>query len=314
MGKITFILGALTRGVFRGLQPLPRARWSRRSAVIVHILRDLTTQLMAESGPVQQMLSAGPTAGPPSDLDFEERPLAGMRAIWLTPKARSGKTFLHLHGGGYVIGRPEEAMHFIGRMAHKSGAQMVSVEYRLAPQHPYPAAVDDALAAVRALLDGGVAPEDLFIGGDSAGGGLALATLLRLRDEGGPTLRGGILGSPWLQLNMTQPSVETNAHTDYLPIGIDKVWGAMYTGSTPMSDPGPSPGNAELAGLPPLLVMAGDAEMLVDQIRTGVAKASAAGVEVEFIVGDDAVHCWYMQPRLLPGPNVDDQIVAFLRR
>jgi len=313
LGKLTIIASAATRGIWRGLtRPKPRPTWNRRNAVYVEIVRDVLRQAMPQDGPSQQRILAPPKEKPPRDLEFRELTLAGLPAIELRKAQTTDRTFLHFHGGGYVIGSALGAVPYLGRMARKSGARVVSVDYRLAPQHPYPAAIDDALAAVRAILDEGTAPENLVIGGDSAGGGLSLATLVRLRDEGGPKLGGAVLGSPWMELRVSRDSIDSNADADYLPKGMADVWARMYAGNADLDEPLLSPGRADLSGLPKLMIIAGEAEMIRDQITAGAEAARAAGVDVELMIGKDAVHCWYMQPGLFPGPDVTEQIAAFI--
>jgi len=315
MDRLVLLARATAQGLWRGTtQPLARSSWTRKQAVVVEILKAFLQHLENRSGPEQQRLMTQPGHRRPRDLAYREAPLAGRDAIWLTPSGPHEKTLLHFHGGGYVIGEPRDALPYLCRVVRQSGVRVVSFDYRLAPQHPFPAAIDDACAAVRALLDGGVRPEDLFIGGDSAGGGLSLSTLLRLRDEGGPTLAGAVLGSPWLELDIQGDPVARASCADFLPEGMAEDWATMYIGEADPADPLLSPGRANLVGLPPLLFLVGGAEVLQTQIERAAKAAIDAGVDTEVVMGEDAVHTWYMLPGILPGPDVMSSIAAFLKR
>ena len=315
MDRLAFAVRATAVGLWRGtLRPLARPSWTRRQAILVEFIRAYLEQLQGRSGPDQQRLTSGLPQRLPRDLGTREAPLAGRPALWLTPTAGHERTLLHFHGGGYVIGAPQDALPYLSRIVREGGVRVVSVDYRLAPQHPFPAALDDACAAVHALVADGVPPEHLFIGGDSAGGGLSLAALLRLRDEGGPQVAGAVLGSPWLELDVARPPGVPPSRTDFLLEEMTQDWARHYAGDADPADPLLSPGRADLSGLPPLLFLAGGAEILEAQIARAAASARASGVDTEVVTGPDAVHTWYMLPGALPGPDVMSAIVDFLRR
>ena len=316
MTQLFLFLRASTTGLWRGVtRPLPRPTWTRRQAIAVQTVRAFLEQLQGRSGAEQQQLLTFPRRPLPRDLDTYEAPLAGRDALWLVPPQGFTTTWLHFHGGGYVIGHPSDALPYLSRVARMAGVRVISLDYRLAPQHPFPAALDDACAAVQALLDEGTPPEALFLGGDSAGGGLALATLLRLRDEGLPKTAGAVLGSPWLDLNPEGHSDQSaSPSADFLAPGTADTWRQLYLGDTDPQTPLVSPGRCSLHDLPPLLFLAGQAEALAPQISRAAQSATSAGVETELIVGTDAVHTWYMLPGLLPGPDILPSIVAFLDR
>ncbi len=216
-------------------------------------------------------------------------------AEWLrSPGAVAGRVVLYLHGGGYVIGSPRSHRHLAAAIAAAGQASALLLDYRLAPEHPYPAAVDDATAAYRWLLEQGVAPRHVVIGGDSAGGGLTVATLLALRDARLPLPAGGVCISPWVDLTFSGASYRTRAAVD--PIvkrpGIDEMARA-YLGATAAQTPLASPLFADLRGLPPLLIHVGSDEVLLDDAVQLAERAKAAGVDATLEVWDRMIHVWH---------------------
>jgi acetyl esterase/lipase len=187
---------------------------------------------------------------------------------------------LYLHGGGYVIGSPRSHRHLAAAVAAAGQASALLLDYRRAPAHPSPAAVDDATAAYRWLLDQGIAPGHIVIGGDSAGGGLTVATLLALRDARLPLPAGGVCISPWVDLTFSGASYRTRAAVDPIVTrpGIDEMARA-YFGATSARAPLASPLFADLRGLPPLLIHVGSDEVLLDDAVQLADRAKAAGVD-----------------------------------
>ncbi len=205
-------------------------------------------------------------------------------------------TLLYLHGGGYVAGNAATHRRWVARLTWAVQARSVVPNYRLAPTHPYPAALDDALASYRELLAGGIAPESIFLAGDSAGGGLAAALLLRLRDGDEVLPAGALLFSPYTDLEHTGASIAENAHTDYLPLGpVRPNW--EYLGDHDVRDPYVSPIYGEYSGVPPLLVFAGGREMILDDSTRLVDAVRATGGDARLHVAEDMYHVW---PALLP--------------
>ena len=210
----------------------------------------------------------------PAEVKVERVSAPAAPAEWLRPPgAVAGRVVLYLHGGGYVIGSPRSHRHLAAAIAAAGQASALLLDYRLAPEHPYPAAVDDAAAAYRWLLDQGVAPGQVVIAGDSAGGGLTVATLLALRDARLPQPAGGVCISPWVDLTCSGASYRTRAEAD--PIvqraSVEEMARA-YLGSAAPRTPLASPLFADLRGLPPLLIHVGSDEVLLDDSpssRTG---------------------------------------------
>lgn len=215
--------------------------------------------------------------------------------------ANPSRTILYLHGGGYVFGSPRTHRALTTGLAAASGADLFSLDYRLAPEHPCPAAIDDAEAAYEMLLAAGRAPGGLVVMGDSAGGGLALALLQRLKAKGRPLPAGAVLYSPWTDLTAGGASMISNAGRDamFKPDSLRR--GATnYAGALPLDDPRVSPLFGSMEGLPPLLVFASRDELLHDDSVRLVAKARAAGVDARLVEEDGLVHVWPLFLPLIP--------------
>lgn len=244
---------------------------------------------------------------------FDSGPF-GIDGTWVEPPAAGRATLLYFHGGGFCFGSFRTHGPLVGALARAARARTFAAEYRLAPEHTAPAAHEDALAAYRYLLGEGIAPEQIVLAGDSAGGTLVLATLLALRDAGGPMPAAGIAISPWVDLSCSGPSFQANARFDFVGQTHCRLAAVSYLGGVDPRRPDISPVFADLRGLPPLLVQAGGAEVLVDQIRAFAAGASAAGVDVTLSVYDDMVHVWHLMRDATPdAQRAIDEIGAFVR-
>ncbi len=269
--------------------------------------------LEAQRAGYDAMLSANPR---PADVAVHEVQVGKCNADWVTvpASAASPKVVLYLHGGGYMIGSNLGYREFGGRLSRATGARVLVLNYRLAPEHPFPAAVDDTTAAYRWLLAQGTAPADITIAGDSAGGGLALAALVALRDAGTALPAGAVCMSPWTDLEGTGESAAPGKVDD--PLVTAEGLAAMSSAYAPaqLRNPLVSPLLAELKGLPRLLVLVGTREVLYDDSTRFVAKAKAAGVDVAYFEGAGLVHVW---PVLAPtAPETIDalqRIAAFVR-
>lgn len=219
----------------------------------------------------------------------------------VTPKsgATSGRTVLMFHGGGYVFGSPKMYRGLAGRIAKAAAATVYVPEYRLAPEHPHPAAIEDGLAAYRALIEQ-IPADHVVVGGDSAGGGLSLAVVQAARDAGLPLPAGMFLLSPWLDLR--GPAVEhRNVDTELLikPAIVDRA-SDWYRADRSADDPAISPILGGMAGLPPTLVQVTSSELLYGDSEAFVEQARAAGVDVTFEVADDLWHVWHLMAPALP--------------
>lgn len=239
---------------------------------------------------------------PPEGISFEAVDANGVPAEWTQVEGAPVTThLLYLHGGGYVIGSPRTHRNLVGRLVRASGARALSVDYRLAPEHAFPAAVEDAVSAWRWLLDQGAAPERSAIGGDSAGGGLTAATLLALRDRGLPLPGVALLLSPWVDLEGTGESMTARADQDPMvqKDGLLQM-AAFYLNGQDARAPLASPLHADLAGLPPLVIQVGTAETLYDDATRFAEKAKAAGVEVALEPWEDMIHVFQAFAGMLP--------------
>ena len=233
----------------------------------------------------------------------------GVPAEWVTAAGvADGRVIMYLHGGAYQLGSPAMLRHLVALLSAAAQAQAFSVDYRLAPEHPFPAAVDDALAAYRWLLAVGHDPASIAIAGDSAGGGLALATLVVLRDSGDRLPAAAVAMSPWTDLALTGESLRTRADADPMvtPAGMPQTAALYLAGADPRHTYA-SPLYADLHGLPPILIQVGDAEVILDDSTRFAARARLAGVDVTLEIWDEMPHVFQAFAGLLPEA---DQAVA----
>ena len=228
----------------------------------------------------------------PEDVAYEKTLVAGVPAEWATPEGCDQSTaLLYLHGGGYVIGSIDSHRGLAGRIAQSSGIRALIIDYRLAPETVFPGAVEDAVAAYTFLLDEGIAPEHIVIGGDSAGGGLTLATLVSLKERGLPQPRAAFALSPWVDLEMLGETMKTKAGVDPMcqRVGLLEMAG-LYLGDAHPRTPLAAPLYADLTGLPPLLIQVGTAETLLDDSIRIVERLKEASVPVDLQQYEDLVH------------------------
>ncbi len=242
--------------------------------------------------------------------------VGGVRAERVTtPGCDETRTLLYFHGGGYAFGSASGYRPFTGRLARAFGGAVVTLDYRLAPEHPFPAGLDDAVAACRALLPTTDLGKRLVLGGDSAGGGLALAAMVTLRDAGDPLPAGAALLSPWVDLEGPGESMNTRAAVDPIVTreGMRNL-SAMYVGDAgDRRNPLVSPTHARLAGLPPLLMHTGTREVQYDDAVAFVAKVRAAGVPIEFEAWEGMLHVFQIFPVLPEAGAAIGKIGGFLR-
>jgi acetyl esterase/lipase len=243
---------------------------------------------------------------------------APLRGEWLELAAAKHpvRTVLYCHGGGYYFCSPASHRPLVFGLATRSRARTFSLDYRLAPEHPFPAALEDALAAYRRLLTDGTPPESIVIAGDSAGGGLALATLVALRDAGDPLPAAGVLFSPWTDLAATGGTLKTNDGLDPMFCGAAIARAAkFYIGDADPADPYLSPLYADLSGLPPLLIQASSTEVLLDDARRVAERARAAGVAVELEIWPKMPHVWQLWIPFVPeAKEALERAAHFIRR
>lgn len=252
----------------------------------------------------------------PGGVRVEADHLGGVPVEWIVPDgAAEAPVLFHLHGGGYVLGNPAASRPLTIAFALKSGARVVSIDYRLAPENPFPAAVEDALKAYRALLTQGFAPGGVAFGGESAGGGLVVATMLAARDAGLAMPASAFAISPWTEMACSADSFDTLAHLDpMLTRRALKEMADAYLAGASEIDPYASPLYGDLEGLPPLLIHVGSDEVLLDDAVALHARAAACGVECSLEVWDGMIHVWHMfHPMLADGDRAIDALVDFVR-
>lgn len=231
----------------------------------------------------------------PPDVVVEPVQVGRLPAEWLRPAgARADATVLYLHGGGYAIGSAKSHRHLAVAIAKAAGTRALLVDYRRAPEQPFPAAVEDAVASYRWLLATGQAAQRVVAAGDSAGGGLTVAMLLALRDAGTALPAAGVCISPWVDLTCSGLSYQTKAASDPMVTreGVARMAAWYLAGADPKT-PLASPLYADLRGLPPLLVHVGSEEVLLDDARQLAAQARAAGVEATLEIWPEMVHVWH---------------------
>lgn len=237
----------------------------------------------------------------PEGLDVCPFDLAGMHAEWLIPAgANREKVILYTMGGGYVSGSCNDHRTLVAKVAQNSGYAVLMFDHRLAPEHPYPAALEDSLTAYRWLLEQGTCPEDILIMGESAGGGLCLATLLALRDQGFPLPVAAVALSPWTDLKLTGDSYRTKRDVCISPPGMSQVCSKYYVGDHDPTEPWISPLYGDLHGLPPLYIDVGDYDTMRDDSTRFAAKAREAGVDTTLVVEPKMVHCYPLMAPMFP--------------
>ena len=216
-----------------------------------------------------------------------------VKGEWLQVPDDPRETVYYLHGGGYVACSPKTHRPFTAALSRAANARVFALDYRLAPEHRFPAAVEDAVAGYRWLLDQGVAPQEIVIGGDSAGGGLAMATLVALRDAGERLPRAAFVLSPWTDLAVTGRSLNTNDQSDPIFYGdAIRRMAPVYVGDASPRDPLVSPIYADLSKLPPLLIYVSDTEVLLDDSVRLADRAKQCGVSVDLRVWSGLPHAW----------------------
>ena len=254
---------------------------------------------------------------PPGDTAEISLTVAGMPAVRvMTPRSRDDRHILYLHGGGYVAGSTQLYRDFIWRVADATETRVLCINYRLAPEHPFPAAVDDSIAAYRWLLSQGADPRRMTIMGDSAGGGLTFATLLRLRDERAPLPASAVALSPWTDLALTGETYKSNARSDPM-VNVRQVpaLARHYLASADPKHPYASPLYGDPRGLPPTLIQVGSDEILRDDAERIAEKLRAVASAVELQIWPNMPHVWQTMARVLPeARQAIDRIGEFVRQ
>ena len=241
--------------------------------------------------------------------------IQGRQAEWLLPSGASKeKVILYTVGGGYVSGSCKDHRALVAKITRGSGISTLLFDHRLAPEDPFPGALDDAVTAYRWLLAQGVLPANIMIVGESAGGGLCLATLLAIRDQGLPLPAAAVAISPWTDLALTGESYRTKLDASIDPPGMSLVCSKYYVGDQDPRQPWISPLYGDLHGLPPLFICVGTSETMLDDSTRFAEKARAAGVDVTLRVWEGMIHCFPLLAPLFPeATQALDEICAFIK-
>ncbi len=274
---------------------------SSQASLVRHLRRHMN------NSPVPVMMAAGVRAE-----SWRENGLAGDRLVVTQPT----QVILYLHGGGYVCGKTRTYHNFCSRLARELDAEVWLPDYRLAPEHPFPAAIEDAVAAYEMLLRKGWRPQQITIAGDSAGGGLTLGTLLALRDAGRPLPKCAVVLSPFADVRSIAPSISQNDRSDWM---LGKAMLEMGDGIYARSPkdalhPHASPALGDYTGLPPLFITVCEEECLRDDAYAVEARAKAAGVPVTLFSRQDVLHVWPIFVPVMPEAREDlKRIANFIR-
>ena len=237
----------------------------------------------------------------PRGVTVENVDLNGLAGEWIVPEqATEGKVLLYIHGGGFISGSCQTHRMHVAKFALGSGLRTLLFDYRLAPEHPFPAALDDCLAAYRWLLDQGYDGDDIAVGGESAGGSLTLSLLLALKDRGIESPKAAFAISPVADLTCAAESFRYNADKDIAPQGSWTVWTNMYIADNDPTQPLLSPLYGDFRGLPPLHICVGTHEIHLDDCRKTAERAEAAGVETTLSQWPGMVHAFPIMAPLFP--------------
>ena len=276
---------------------------SKELDAVLEIIRTWTTEVRKtvehDRLSYEKMFSSLPWD---DDVETERVGANGVPSEWITaPGADPGRVVLYFHGGGFVFGSMRTHRVMLAHLSRAAKARVLGLDYRLAPENPFPAPVEDSLTAYRWLLDQGINPKKITLAGDSAGGGLVLSALVAIRYAGEPMPAAGIPISAWTDMEATGESMITNAEADTWVdrdslLNIAKVY---LNGKDPRA-PLASPLHADLRGLPPLLMQVGGVEVLLDDTTALAERAKEAGVSVEVEVWEDMPHVWHTFAPILP--------------
>jgi acetyl esterase/lipase len=251
----------------------------------------------------------------PREIEVKQLTIDGIKAEWLIPNgASSEKVILYVHGGGYVSGSCSDHRGIISKFALNTDVANLLYEYRLAPEHPFPAAIDDSVTVYQWLIQTGYKPENIIIAGESAGGGLTLALLLALKEQQIQMPKAAVSISPWTDLTCSSESYKTKNRLSPAPHNSWYVFGSHYIGNNKANNPLISPLFGDLKGLPSLLIVSGvDDELFEDGEKFSI-KAKAAGVDVRFIAGEGMVHCYPLLAPMFPeATEAMSEIVDFIK-
>jgi acetyl esterase/lipase len=252
----------------------------------------------------------------PTGITIKEETINGIHGEWLIPEgADTSKAVLYVHGGGYVSGSCHDHRGFVSTFAKYCGTANYIYDYRLAPENPFPAALEDSVQAYQGLLEQGFKAEHLVIAGESAGGGLCLALLLALKERKIDLPAAAVAISPWTDLTCSSPAYKTKNKVSVAPLNSWTVFSHYYCGGHPADHPFISPLFGDLAGLPPILINSGVNDELYDDGEKFYLKARNAGVDITFRAGVGMVHCYPMlAPMFKEAADAMTEICEFIKK
>lgn len=317
------------RTMMDGLKPMIRVRrailgprrptWTLELETVAEVLRRSATLSTVMPLRIQRRVidPPRPKTEPMRQVDMTPVDAGGVRAEWFSqPHSDANRVVLYLHGGGYSTGSINSHRDFLARLCIAGGMRVLAADYRLAPEHPFPAQLEDARRVYSWLIEEqGIHPDHIVIGGESAGAGLTLSTLVALRDERLPLPAGAVLVSGWFDLEPRSTSMQFNRHYDFVTRMSVRTMAKRFAPRQEHANPLVSPVHAHMEGLPPLLIQVGAAETLLDDSLRVAERARSAGVDVRLEVWPDMIHAWHVfAPMLEEGRRAIDRIGEFVRQ
>ncbi|WP_346863256.1 alpha/beta hydrolase [uncultured Draconibacterium sp.] len=237
----------------------------------------------------------------PNAVQLKQEQINHILSEWIIPEnAPENKLLFYVHGGGYVSGSCNDHRAIVAKLTVKTGLTTLLYEYGLAPENPFPAAINDSVTVYQAVLEKGYQPENIIMMGESAGGGLCLALLLALKDKNIPLPKAAVAISPWTDLSCSGESYHSKNKVSLAPLNSWTVFSRYYTGNEDVKNPHISPLFGDLAGLPPIFIDAGEDDELFDDARMYYEKAKASGVDITFQKGEKMIHCYPLLAPLFP--------------
>jgi acetyl esterase/lipase len=237
----------------------------------------------------------------PDKVQVKQERINHIVSEWIIPEnADEDKLLFYVHGGGYVSGSCNDHRAMVAKITVKTGLTTLLYEYGVAPENPFPAALNDSLNVFQSVLDKGYNPENIIIMGESAGGGLCLALLLALKDKNIPLPKAAVAISPWTDLSCSGESYHSKNKVSLAPLNSWTVFSRYYTGTEDVKNPYISPLFGDLTGLPPIYINAGEDDELFDDARMYYEKAKASGVDITFQKGENMIHCYPLLAPLFP--------------
>jgi acetyl esterase/lipase len=252
----------------------------------------------------------------PDGVKIKEEMIAGIKGEWIIPKgSNKDKLVMYVHGGGYVSGSCADHRGFVSKFAERCGVINYLYEYRLAPEHPFPAALDDSVKIYEQLLIMGKKAENIIIAGESAGGGLVLAILLALKEKKIPLPKAAVAISPWTDLTCSSQSYTSKNKVSLAPLNSWLVFSKHYIGNDKADNPFISPLFGDLTGLPPIFINSGEDDELYEDGEKFYLKAKQAGNDIIFIAGKGMIHCYpLLAPMFKEATEAMDEICGFIKK